>query len=101
MGWGAHAVDQQTKRPCLLRKIGDSRHTAPHQPPSSHIIQAPSNASSLVGYSPVDHDNKERRVNNVQAASAAVGGVFGCEEHNSNRDRGSCSAKSQGLDVKL
>lgn len=57
-------TDQKALPP---EEIGDSQHTAP--PPSSHIIQALSNASSLVGYSPVDRDNKESRVNNTQAAS--------------------------------
>lgn len=64
-------ADQKALPP---EEVGDSQHAAP-PPPSPHIAQTLSNASSLVGYSPVDHDNKERRVNNTQAASAAVGGT--------------------------
>lgn len=70
-------TDQKALPP---EQIGDSQHTTPPLPPtppyhSSHIIQTLSNAKSLVGYFPADHDNKERRINNAQAASAAVGGA--------------------------
>lgn len=68
----AYSVDQTDQKTLPPEDIGDSQNTAP--PPSSHIIQVLSNASSLVGYSPVDNGNKERIVNNAQAASAAVGG---------------------------
>lgn len=75
-GWGGEEggaqrgpTDQKARPP---EEIGDSQHTA--TPPSSHIIQTLSNASSLVGSSPGDHDDKEGRVNNVPAADAAVGG---------------------------
>lgn len=57
--------DHQTKGALPPEEIGDSQHAAsfPHR----------TNASSLVGCSPADRDNKERSVNNTQAASAAVG----------------------------
>lgn len=58
-------------------EIGDSQHTGlPPPPPPPTSYRPPSNASSLVGCSPMDRDNKERRINNTQAASAAVGGAL-------------------------
>lgn len=91
----ARSVDQTDQKTLPPEDIGDSQNTAP--PPSSHIIQVLSNASSLVGYSPVDHGNKERIVNNAQAASAAVGGRL----HVGNSNRGMLSHRGCRVNAKL